>query len=45
MANQKKGESFDWVEFSQAMQEPEESFPEKLWRKTKQNPLVPLGEY
>lgn len=39
-------EQFDWIQLSEALQDPNaETFTEKLWRKTKANPFVPIGKF
>lgn len=38
-------ETFDWIQFSNELQPVQETFFEKAWRKTMQNPLVPFGKF
>lgn len=45
MAEQKFEEKFDWIQLSNELQPEQQTFIEKLWRKTKDNPLVPIGTF
>lgn len=37
---------FDWIQLSMDLQDPSaEQFTERLWRKTKSNPFVPIGKF
>lgn len=39
-------EEFDWIQLSMDLQDPNhEEFTEKLWRKIKANPFVPIGKF
>ena len=41
--SQKSSESLDYVEVPRQLPKPQETFQNKFIRKTKENPLVPIG--
>lgn len=37
---------YDWIQLSMDLQDPNvEQFSQKMWRKTKANPFVPIGKF